>query len=157
MRQSLRRANIGGRTLDNPLKLYENLIVSMRRGRKLRVAVALSSSGSMLMRFLQSLLLFILAIIFSNIVFTYIAISFTLTMHDLLQSIQHIREQAIQLDFSEKFAGWVDIFFEPNLIVFVGFSILVWLFFATFNLTFSKARQRPASADASGLPLWRWG
>jgi hypothetical protein len=83
-------------------------------------------------------------------------------MQDMLRSVQRIREQAARLAPSESLMGWIDIFFEPNLIVFVGFSILVWLLFAIFALAFWKELQRPASADAAAsaeiyLPLWRWG
>ena len=114
------------------------------------------------MRFFSSLLAFILTIILSNTAFTYVTVNFTTTMRDLLRSVQRIREQAAYLSLSDSVMVWIDIFFEPKLIVFVGFSILICFLLAIFVLAFWKEPQRPVLADAVASaaikrPFGRWG
>jgi hypothetical protein len=109
------------------------------------------------------MVLFILTVLLANIAFTYFAVSFTSPMKDLLRSVQRIRDQAMQLDLSDGLAGWISILFEPNRIVFVGLSILVWVVLAIFYAVLGSGSQRRAPADeaapaaARGLPGWRWG
>jgi len=125
------------------------------------VTVTLSGCGSRAMRFLSSLLAFVLTIFLSNALYTYFAMNFTITMRDLLLGVQSIRDQLGHLVSSEKFTVWVDIFLEPNLIVFVGVNILTWFFLAIVFSAFWRGPQRPSAAVASAaamrLPFGRWG
>jgi hypothetical protein len=112
------------------------------------------------MRFFSALSAFGFTIILGLIAFTYTAINFSATMRDLLISVQHVRDQVQQLSLPDDYIVWMDIFLQPNLIVFVGFSVLMRLLLGIVSWIFGPGPGAPIISQpsaSSSSPFGRWG
>jgi len=100
--------------------------------------------------------------ILALIAFTYAAINFSASMRDLLIGVQHLRDQVQQLHLPDSYMVWVSIFLQPNQILFVGFSIVIWLLLGIVSAIFGRGPGAPTRAAAepsaaSSPPFGRWG
>jgi hypothetical protein len=111
------------------------------------------------MRFLYALLAFTFTMVLGLIAFTYTSINFSITMRDLLVSVQQVHDQLPQLFVLDNYMAWVDNLLQPNLIVLVGFTIVMRILLEVVSSVFSSGPDVPDLDDAapSGSPFGRWG
>lgn len=113
-----------------------------------------------LLRFIASILAFVLTMILALFAFTYTAINFPTTMRDLLAGAQQVRDQVQQAYLPDNYMVWVDIFLQPNQIVLVGFSIAMRIVVGILSAIFGRrkgGRAPAAPPGASASPFSRWG
>jgi hypothetical protein len=114
------------------------------------------------LRFLLSIATFILTMILSLFAFSYTLIYYPSTMRELQRAALHFREQLHELALPDNYMVWMDVFFQENQIVLVGFSIatriLIGLVLGILGLLFWRKRSSGSGAPAtSSSPFSRWG
>jgi len=117
-----------------------------------------------LLRFLREVTIFILTMLFALFAFSYTLINYPSTMRELQRAALYVREQVHELYLPDNYMVWLDVFFQENQIVLVGFSIamriLLSIVFALLGLLFGRRRRPEAAASApatSNSPFSRWG
>jgi hypothetical protein len=115
------------------------------------------------LRFLLSVATFILTMILALFAFSYTLIYYPSTMRELQRAALYFREQLHELALPDNYMVWMDVFFQENQIVLVGFSIatriLIGIVFGILGLLFWR-RGRPSGSGApaaSSSPFSRWG
>jgi energy-coupling factor transporter transmembrane protein EcfT len=114
------------------------------------------------LRFLLSIATFILTMIIALFAFSYTLIYYPSTMRELQRAALHFREQLHELALPDNYMVWMDVFFQENQIVLVGFSIatriLIGLVLGILGLLFWRKRPSGSGAPAaSSSPFSRWG
>jgi energy-coupling factor transporter transmembrane protein EcfT len=114
------------------------------------------------LKFLLSIATFILTMLLALFAFSYTLINYPSTMRDLQRAALLLREQGHELALPDNYMVWLDVFFQENQIVLVGFSIamriLLGIVFGILGLLFGRRRPSGAGAStASSSPFSRWG
>ena len=114
-----------------------------------------------LLKFILSILAFVLTMLLALFAFTYTAINYPTTMRDLLAGAQQVRDQVQQAYLPDNYMVWVDIFLQPNQIVLVGFSIAMRIVVGILGGILGRGRGgrggAAASSNAPSSPFTRWG
>ncbi len=113
-----------------------------------------------MIRLISAVSTFALTIVLGLIAFTYTVIIFPSTMGDMVTAVQQLHDQALQLSLTDNYIIWLDIFLQPNLIVFAGFSIVAQLILGAVNSLFGLTSDTTSQDEplVSGpFPFGRWG
>ncbi len=113
-----------------------------------------------LLRFIASILTFILIMILSLFAFSYTLINYPSTMRELQRSALYFREQFHAFSLPDNYMVWLDVFLQENQIVLVGFSIAMRIVVSILSAIFSRrkgGRAPAAPKGASASPFSRWG
>jgi hypothetical protein len=114
------------------------------------------------LRFLLTIVTFILTMLLALFAFSYTLINYPSTMRELQRTALYFREQIHGASLPDNYMVWLDVFFQENQIVLVGFSIvmriLISIVFGILGLIFGSRRSSSAGAStASSSPFSRWG
>ncbi len=114
-----------------------------------------------LLKFIMSIFSFILTMILALFAFSYTLIYYPSTMRELQREALHFREQLHELSLPDNYMVWLDVFFQENQIVLVGFSIvmriLVGILGALLGRLRGAGRTEAAPSGGSNSPFSRWG
>jgi hypothetical protein len=109
----------------------------------------------------MSIFSFVLTMVLALFAFSYTLIYYPSTMRELQREALHFREQLHELSLPDNYMVWLDVFFQENQIVLVGFSIVMRILVGLLVAILDRLRGgRAAAAPAGGSRspwLSRWG